>query len=140
MTRSTASSEICGYIGRLRICGCGALGYAEAGWTAGEAAAIGRLLMHRDRIMDAGADPGGPQVLAQRIALGEPDHILVKDMGRLPAGAPEAPAAARRDPRHNGPRWPGGAHCRPSRTLSLTPRIAAWIGSSRELMPARALT
>src|ERR1700680_1768444 len=38
--------------------------------------------MDRRRIMDAGPDPSSPQVVPQRIAVGEPDHILVEDMGR----------------------------------------------------------
>jgi hypothetical protein len=31
--------------------------------------------------MNPSADPGGPQVSPQRIAFGDPDHILVEDMG-----------------------------------------------------------
>ena len=39
--------------------------------------------MNRDRIMDSAADPGGLQPVPQRIALGQPDHILVEHMCRL---------------------------------------------------------
>src|SRR5215472_3373910 len=57
----------------------GALGDAEAGWTASEAAAIGRLPVDRHRIVDPGRDAGGPEAVAQRIPLGNPDYILVED-------------------------------------------------------------
>ncbi len=39
--------------------------------------------MHRHRVMNPGADPEAAQSGPQRIALGEADHILVKDVGRL---------------------------------------------------------
>src|SRR5271166_4177807 len=36
--------------------------------------------MHRSRVVDPGADPGGPQPIAQLITLVEADHVLVEDM------------------------------------------------------------
>jgi hypothetical protein len=38
--------------------------------------------MHRQRVVDSGADPGLAQMLAQPVAVGGADHILVVDMRR----------------------------------------------------------
>ena len=84
--------------------------------------------------------PAACKMLPQRVALGEPDHILVKDVGRLWPARRQRQRQPGRDRHRNGPRWLAGAHCQPPSDPSLTPRMAAWIGSSRELIPLRALT
>src|SRR5215472_4313837 len=61
----------------------GALADAQSRRAGDETTLIGRLAMDRSGIVDCGSDPGGMQPLAQRIALSEPDHILVKDVGRV---------------------------------------------------------
>jgi hypothetical protein len=44
---------------------------------------IGRLLMHRDGVVNSAADPRGSQRFPQSIVLGQPDHKLMKYMRRL---------------------------------------------------------
>src|SRR5438067_13771119 len=50
-------------------------------------AAVGRLQVHRDRVVDASADAGDTQVLTQLIAGAAADDVLVKDMRRIGAAS-----------------------------------------------------
>jgi len=60
----------------------GARGHTKARWTAAEATDISRLLMDGNRVVDATTDASLPQPIAQRIAVGNSNHVMVASARR----------------------------------------------------------